>query len=424
VATFNVINLGCKVNRAESDTYEAALASMGLERTQTGAAADAQVVVVNTCTVTGEAEKKTRKTVRAALARHPKAEVIVTGCAAAISPEVFCAMSPRVTVLPKAQVDDYLQALREKFQALTEKPQVTHVNERCRIDVKIQDGCNNACTFCIVHTARGKSQSRPAPEVIEECVALARAGVPEIVLTGINLGAYSWQDMQLHDLLAQLLQATSQITPATSPFCTRFRISSIEPKNVTQELLELMAASNGRVCKHLHLPLQAGSSKVLREMARPYSAEFFEALVAKMRAIAPEISISTDIICGFPGETDAEFEETLELARRCAFSKIHVFPYSVRENTPAAARADQVPPQVKAARSARMRALSDELRAQDLLSRNGNIEFCVVEKPGCACTESYHEVQVDPAIAAGTLVKFKLLCCGSVSEPCARGCAC
>jgi threonylcarbamoyladenosine tRNA methylthiotransferase MtaB len=424
VATFNVINLGCKVNRAESDSYEAALASMGLERAQDVAAADAQVVVVNTCTVTGEAEKKTRKTVRAALTRHPKAEVVVTGCAAAISPEVFCAMSPRVTVLPKAQVDDYLQGLREKFQAAVEKPQVKHVNDRCRIDVKIQDGCNNACTFCIVHTARGKSQSRPAPEIIEECVALARAGVPEIVLTGINLGAYSWQDMQLHDLLAQLLQATSQITPATSPFCTRFRISSIEPKNVTQELLELMAASNGRVCKHLHLPLQAGSSKVLREMARPYSAEFFEALVAKMRAIAPEISISTDIICGFPGETDAEFEETLELARRCAFSKIHVFPYSVRENTPAAARADQVPPQVKAARSARMRALSDELRAQDLLSRNGNIEFCVVEKPGCACTESYHEVQVDPAIAAGTLVKLKLLCSGSVSEPRARGCAC
>jgi threonylcarbamoyladenosine tRNA methylthiotransferase MtaB len=424
VATFNVINLGCKVNRAESDSYEAALASMGLERAQDVAAADAQVVVVNTCTVTGEAEKKTRKTVRAALTRHPKAEVVVTGCAAAISPEVFCAMSPRVTVLPKAQVDDYLQGLREKFQAAVEKPQVKHVNDRCRIDVKIQDGCNNACTFCIVHTARGKSQSRPAPEIVEECVALARAGVPEIVLTGINLGAYSWQDMQLHDLLAQLLQATSQITPATSPFCTRFRISSIEPKNVTQELLELMAASNGRVCKHLHLPLQAGSSKVLREMARPYSAEFFEALVAKMRAIAPEISISTDIICGFPGETDAEFEETLELARRCAFSKIHVFPYSMRENTPAAARADQVTPQVKAARSARMRALSDELRAQDLLSRNGNIEFCVVEKPGCACTESYHEVQVDPAIAAGTLVKLKLLCSGSVSEPRARGCAC
>ncbi|MEI2998151.1 MAG: radical SAM protein [Senegalimassilia faecalis] len=179
----------------------------------------------------------------------------------------------------------------------------------------------------------------------EECKALAEAGVRErIVLTGINLGSYRFdggqgEALMLDGLMQALLDDTADVHEPGQPPC-RFRISSIEPADVSDKLIDVMARSNGRICRHLHLPLQSGSTKVLAEMNRPYTAQQFEALVNKLYAKLPELSLSTDIICGFPGETDADFQETLDVAQRCRFSKIHVFPYSQREGTPAAARTD------------------------------------------------------------------------------------
>ena len=267
---------------------------------------------------------------------------------------------------------------------------------RTRVGVKVQDGCNNACTYCIVHVARGRATSRNAGDVREECKALAEAGVREIVLTGINLGSYRFDDGQgevlmLDGLMQALLDDTADVHEPGQPPC-RFRISSIEPVDVSDKLIDVMARSNGRICRHLHLPLQSGSTKVLAEMNRPYTAQQFEALVNKLYAKLPELSLSTDIICGFPGETDADFQETLDVAQRCRFSKIHVFPYSQREGTPAAARTDQVPPEMRAERARTLRALAKQLRQQDRENRAGTSELALIEENGVAMTESYHEL--------------------------------
>ena len=412
---FSIVNLGCKVNRVESDAVAAQLLERGAEACEPAAA---DLIVVNTCTVTGEAEKKTRKAVRQALRANDTARVIVTGCAAALKPEAFEEMSPRVACVPKAQLGE---AVSREADALELRAPLPHDGRPgllriggefpTRVGVKVQDGCNNACTYCIVHVARGRATSRDIDEVARECAAYARAGVKEIVLTGINLGSYRQRrddgTLRLSDLLRRLLDDTADLRADGEPAC-RFRISSIEPRDVDDDLIELLAAADGRICRHLHLPLQAGSSKVLREMARPYDAAFFLDLVQRLRAAVPSISLSTDIIAGFPGETEEEFAETLSVARACSFSKIHAFPYSIRRGTPAAERADQVPPGIKDERAARLRALGDELRSLEFSRRVGMREAVLVEQDGKGMTESYFEVTVPAGLPAGSLVELAL----------------
>lgn len=451
---FCVVNLGCKVNRVEADGFERLL-------TQNGGVpmgeAQADLIVVNTCTVTGEAEKKTRKAVRHALAVNDFAQVVVTGCASEIDATVFSQMGVRVTVVPKVEISQYLDewctrrcADAQKERAELAKaacsggdmgflevrpnggeganrrprsdtsPDPLAANDesalaafprpadgRTRIGVKVQDGCDNACTYCIVHVARGRATSRPVDEVVAEAVTLAYAGVREIVLTGINLGSYDDNGTDLADLCRHLLDATAGLRGPDEPAC-RFRIGSIEPLDVSMDFIGLLADAEGRLCRHLHLPLQSGSSKVLREMARPYDAEEYRQLVDYLRAMVPEIALTTDIIVGFPGETEEDFEDTCILARRCGFSKIHVFPYSRREGTPAAERADQVAPEVRAARAAALRALSDELAAADRARRIGTTELALAETPETATTESYHEVPAPAGAPAGSLVAVVL----------------
>ena len=463
---FAVVNLGCKVNRVESDDVAAHLAARGAETPE----ADADLIVVNTCTVTGEAEKKTRKAVRRALRANDRARVVVTGCAAAIDRAFYENLDERVTVLGKAELGKLWEhdggpaaapcdggpapaphgaagelagpastraaqggggaargvgpvssphgaagvlAAQGGVGAAAQGTEVPSSllrfgpSFRSRVGVKVQDGCDNACTYCIVHVARGRATSRPADDVVAECVAYAQAGAGEIVLTGINLGSYcdgAKRDpaaVRLADLLRLLLDATADAG-------CRFRISSVEPRDVDDALVDVLAASDGRVCRHLHLPLQAGSSKVLREMARPYDAPRFVALVERLYAAVPELALSTDLIAGFPGETDAEFQETLDVARACRFAKIHAFPYSPRAGTPAAARADQVPPAVKEGRAAMLRALGDELRASECARRAGTVELALVEEGGVAMTESYFEVPAPAGAAPGALVEVTL----------------
>ena len=408
---FAIVNLGCKVNRVESDSFAAALIARGAVEVPE---AQADLIVVNTCTVTGEAEKKARKAVRRALRANDRATVAVTGCAVAIDADAYRAMDARVRTMGKAELLAAIEG--DAWGASAQHGEALPVGGafRTRVGVKVQDGCDNACTYCIVHVARGRATSRPAADVVAECAALARAGVREIVLTGINLGSYcdgagrrDPQAVRLPALLRQLLAATAAEHAPGEPPC-RFRISSIEPRDVAPELIELLAEADGRICRHLHLPLQSGSSKVLREMARPYDAERFCALVERIRARVPQISLSTDVIVGFPGETEDDFAATCAVARRCGFSKLHVFPYSQRAGTPAAARADQVPPAVKADRAARLRALGDELRAQDCERRMGSVERALVEEGGAAMIESYYEITAPAGAAAGTLVPVRL----------------
>lgn len=410
---FQVVNLGCKVNRVESDDVAACFLSQGLEPASSH---DADVVFVNTCTVTGEADKKARKAVRHALNSHPNARVVVSGCASAIDPGKFQEMDPaRVDVIGRAELAGFVQDIAtrsttpylEPANIKSDDTDRLRIGEgfNTRVNIKVQDGCDNACTYCIVHMARGKATSRNFNEVVSECVRYAQNGSREIVLAGINLGSYDHEGRKLPELLSELLSKTAGLPDAASP--VRFRISSIEPECIDDELLQVIASADGRVCRHLHLPLQAGSSKVLREMARRYSADQFKQLVDTIYRFVPTMSLSTDIIIGFPGETDDEFQDTLDLAAACRFSKIHVFPYSMREGTPAAKRPDQVPAEVKQKRAAQLRELSDALALADFERRVGTYESVIIE-PDFALTESYHEIERPVIGAVGDLVSVKL----------------
>lgn len=400
---FALINLGCKVNRVESDAYASALLA---QKNTPSSLEDADLIIINTCTVTAEAEKKTRKAVRRTLRINDHAHVVVTGCASAIDPVTYREMSTRICVWEK---EELLARLACTFTTTTKEMLPVGEGFHSRVGVKVQDGCNNACTYCIVHVARGCARSYLCADVVAQCVSLAQAGVREIVLTGINLGSYCQFDpkdgskIDLSGLLVRLLKATADIHAPYAP-PVRFRLSSIEPRNVNKELIELVASSDGRICRHLHIPLQSGSSKVLSEMARPYDSEYFLDLVNLMRENIALLSLSTDIIVGFPGESDREFQETLDVSQACQFSKIHVFPYSVRAGTPAGARSDQLPHSVKVLRACRLRTLSDELRHADAAKREGISELALVQNCGTAMTESYFELSVAPDIPVGSLV--------------------
>lgn len=395
---FHVVNLGCKVNRVESDDFAARLLAAGARNADLS---EADLIIVNTCTVTGEAEKKTRKAVRAALRSNDAARVIVTGCAAAIDPAVFEAMDGRVQVVPKGSMAGLLDSEAMAFEPHGDAP-VVRVGEAfpTRAGIKVQDGCDNACTYCIVHVARGRAVSRPHAEIVEEARRLAAAGVHEIVLTGINLGSYDDGGVSLADLLAMLLESTDDDV--------RFRISSVEPKDVDDALIALMSRSEGRICRHLHLPLQSGSARVLKEMARPYKASYYLDLVERLYRAMPTLALSTDVIVGFPGETEDDFQETMAVARACRFSKMHIFRYSKREGTPAARRPDQVSPEEKADRAKRLEGLARRLREEDLARRRGAFERVLVETDGMATTESYHTIEAPCGARVGDLVECAL----------------
>ncbi len=395
--SFHIVNLGCKVNRVEADTISAALIGAGHVVVDEEAA---DLVIVNTCTVTGEADKKARKAARHALAVNPIARIIVTGCAAAITPDVFLAMSPRVTVRGKAELLESLEADGNPTLLRTGEP------FRTRVGIKVQDGCDHACTYCIVHVARGKAHSMPSDRVIEEARAHFAAGVKEVVLAGIDIGAYRDGDTALAALAKSLIAAADEACPCgQTP--ARIRISSIEPLSIDDALISMLSKSGGRICRHLHIPLQSGSTRILREMNRPYTAEEYKALVNRLKNAVPDIALSTDVIVGFPGETDEDFKATCDLVRNVGFMRLHVFPYSRREGTPAAKRTDQICPEIKHERASRLRTLGVKLAMKDRKARKGTTELCLVEG-SMALTESYHEIPAPENAKAGDLVLCEL----------------
>lgn len=392
----SVVNLGCRVNRVESDrmTLDFARAGFGLVDED-----EADLVVINTCAVTGEAEAKTRKAVRHAVNLPRKPYVVVTGCAVNLHPDSLAELSDRVVIEPMktdvaARAADLLGfGETGACDGGLDSRELADLLGRSRLGVKIQDGCNNRCTYCIVWKARGPERSVPVDAVLEQVREAHAAGIPEVVLTGVNLGAYDGMGpdddhVEIDELLDAILTETD---------IPHVRLSSIEPMDVSERLVRRMAAEPRRVAPFLHLPVQSGCTSTLQRMGRPYSAEEFERTVARIREILPAASISGDLIVGFPGETDEEFEQTRAFVERVGFSRLHVFRYSARPSTIAAEMPNQVAPEVMADRSLAIRKLVERTARADAQARIGTTERAVVEYPGRGTLGSFHRVVLDDA---------------------------
>lgn len=369
--------LGCKVNRYDSDTLARALITRGYVIVPPGHAAD--VYIVNTCTVTGEAGAKSRKLLRRALRIGTGATLIVTGCYASLEPEQLAleGVDAVVPITEAAGIPDLVMRLRPTAPPDVAPPLLasglTASIERTRATVKVQDGCNLHCAFCAVTLARGDVRSRPVAEVVEELRTLVRAGIREIVLTGIRLDAYG---LDLHGpRLADLIEATSDLG------ITRLRLSSLEPIGMTPRLVARLAA-HPAVCHHFHVCLQSGDDDVLRAMRRGYTADRYRRTIGLLRDAMPDATFSTDVMVGFPGESDAAFANTCTLIEEVRFIKLHIFKFSPRPRTAAATMPDQLPDTTKEARSQALFALERTLFAAHATSLVGQTASVLVERAG------------------------------------------
>lgn len=364
-ASVRFVTLGCKVNQAESDQIARALVGQGLSVSD---GVSSEVVVVNTCTVTAEADAKARKAIRRALGQPGAPHVVVTGCLAAVDPEGVAALGERAVVEPdKALVAD---RVRDLVPGHAEGRAAVAPERRARVQVKVQDGCDAFCSYCIVPYARGGPRPVPVAEVVNEVERHAADGVGEVVLTGINIGRYDDDGVLLADLVEQVLAAGE----------FRVRLSSIEPDDVTRRLLDV--AHHPRMARHLHLPLQAGCDATLRAMGRRYDTAGYAEVVDRVRSALPGVAITTDLLTGFPGETDEDFDRTLRFVEAMGFARLHVFRFSARPGTVAAGMPDQVSPEVRSARSERARALGDVLAGRWASSMVGSVADVLVERVG------------------------------------------
>ncbi len=351
-------SIGCRLNQSEIEKFASQFRAAGHEIV--GSAADADYVVVNTCAVTAEAASDSRQKIRQA-ARSGAGGIVVTGCWATLDAAAAQALPGVKRVVTNVEKDrlvaDLLNLPEEVFdlEPVAREP-LPGAHLRTRAFIKVQDGCDNRCTFCVTRIARGAGRSRPLPDVRRDVEAALQGGAQEIVLTGVHLGSWG-QDFErparLYDLVDALLRQSE--TP-------RLRLSSLEPWDLDADFFSLW--QDPRLCRHLHLPLQSGSAETLRRMARKTTPESFAALVAAARQAAPDMAVTTDIVAGFPGETEAAFAECLEYVRRMDFAAGHVFTYSARPGTAAARLPNQVPVDVRKRRNAELRAVLAESSAR------------------------------------------------------------
>ena len=384
MASVAFITLGCKVNQTETDAMAGLFRHQGYEVVEPDERAD--VYVVNTCSVTHLGERKSRQMVRRATRLNPQAVVAVTGCFAQVSPADAAAIEGVSVVIgtsDRHRIVDFVEAARQERRPVFAVGDIMNEREfediplqgtsdRTRAFLKIQDGCDNYCTYCIIPYARGHLRSRPLESIARETRNLAAAGFREIVLTGINLGAYGREDGR-HNL------ADAVRTVLAETRIARVRLSSTESLEISAELIDIMA-QEPRMCPHLHLPLQSGEDSILAAMHRPYTTADYARLLDRLRSRAPELAVTTDIIAGFPGETPELFAKTLNFAEAMQFAKIHVFPYSRRSGTPAAAFLQQVGDAEKKRRAAELIALSDRSGEQVRRRFIGRVMPVLIEK--------------------------------------------
>ncbi|MBZ0221322.1 MAG: tRNA (N(6)-L-threonylcarbamoyladenosine(37)-C(2))-methylthiotransferase MtaB [Candidatus Methylomirabilis sp.] len=354
-----ITTLGCKSNQYDSSALEDALRAASFEVAPFSGPADAYII--NTCTVTGRTDTQSRQVIRRARKENPEALVVVTGCYAQVSPEEVKSLGVDFVVgnPEKERIVEYL--LGGRRQGITEDlgewqegtPWTLRARSssgRTRANMKIQEGCGRACSYCIIPRARGLSKSLPLNEIEREFDSLAEAGYKEIVLTGIHLGAWG-ADLSPSTDITTLLELIEK-----KDYPCRFRLSSLDPDEVTERLIEILKDSKN-ICNHVHLCLQSGDNNIIKRMRRPYTRELFADKVEKLVALIPEISVGVDVIVGFPGEGEAEFENTFSLLSGLPIAYLHVFPFSKRRGTPAADFKDQVEHHIIKERCSRLQEL-------------------------------------------------------------------
>jgi threonylcarbamoyladenosine tRNA methylthiotransferase MtaB len=344
---------GCRLNQSEIETLARQFRQAG--HLVVHVAEEADLCVVNTCAVTREATRSSRNMIRRLNRSNADAEIIATGCYAHLSPDLVKALPGVARVVDNIQKERLVPLVLDLDDETFDREPLDReflpgALGRTRAFVKVQDGCNNRCTFCVTTIARGPGRSRPLEDVIREIQALAAAGYQEAVLTGVHLGSYGHEPSSLFDLVKALLERTS---------ITRLRLSSLEPWDIKPGFFDLWG--DERLCPHLHLPLQAGSDHTLRRMARRTTQDSFRRLIDAARARIPDLTLTTDVIVGFPGESNADFEESIRFVEVMGFARLHVFPYSARPGTAAAGFPEQVDRARKDERRGRMLALSAKL---------------------------------------------------------------
>lgn len=361
--------LGCKANRAESDLLSEKLEMAGHKIVDSHGwlrKARPDIFIVNTCSVTNEADKKSWQAIRALKNSCPKARILVFGCGVLAMPDFYKKM-PEVEFVT-ADPAEILKKLGDGGEKRGTGVDRTEIN-RTRAVIKIQDGCNNSCSYCIVRILRGREKSYPMKEILKRINQKVSDGYKEIVLTGINITSWRENKFDFTDLIREILDNTA---------VGRIRISSVEPESIDRKFSLLL--KNPRLCSHIHLPLQSGSDKILRIMRRKYDTKKFARACRMIKLAAPDAAITTDVIVGFPNETEKDFRETVRFCEKIGFAKIHVFPYSKRKNTPASIMPNQVDERVKARRAKILRNLSDKLRLKFINARLGKIYEVLFEK--------------------------------------------
>jgi threonylcarbamoyladenosine tRNA methylthiotransferase MtaB len=449
VASFYIENFGCRATQADGAALESQFLDRGLERAR--AARDAEIVVLNTCTVTEGADKDARASIRRVRRENPDCRILVTGCYAQRAPEELAAL-PGVTwvvgnshkhraaeiatspdsssrgFVPLAQLSGNVLAgdspnnifVGDIFAhtELLAAPVFEAANERTRPNLKVQDGCDNRCSFCVIPYVRGQSRSLPLERVVTEVRSLVGAGYREVVISGINLGRWG-RDLQgsrqhsavsiqptghrFEELVLAILQETS---------LEKLRISSVEPMDWSDELIEMMATSS-RIAKHAHVPLQSASDAVLRRMYRKYRPWHYREKITKIRNAMPSAAIGADVMVGFPGETESEFAETRRMIEDLPFTYLHVFTYSARPGTPAAAQINQVPVAVARDRNQVLREIAAAKRASFMQAQVGRVVEAITLRSGDdestdALTDNYLKMKIPGCLESNRWIEARV----------------
>lgn len=406
---FRVLTLGCRTNQYESQAYKDQLAAVGYREALPGE--PAHLCILNSCTVTESADRRSRQEIRHLVKNNPGARVVVTGCMAESARGFVEAMPGVDLVVPNTEKESLVEQLLPE----DEVPEfsIRRFEAHTRAFVKVQDGCNSFCSYCIIPYVRGRSRSRRIPDILEEIRGLVANGYKEVVLTGINIGDFDGapQEDESPHTLAELIRATDEI-----PGLERIRVSSIDPDEVDDALMEAIIHGK-KTCRSMHLVLQAGSNVVLKRMNRKYTRQQFMDAVDRLRGGCLDFTFTTDIIVGFPGETESDFEETLAVMREVRFAKVHMFPYSERPRTRAARFRDHLPHGVIQERKRQLLRLSEELSydlRQDFVGRRMEVLTEGVDQlqPGTVIghTDNFLQVKIAGAgLGSNQILEVELL---------------